>query len=64
MILMDILLISTSKPYKGSGTGLTEYAYQLSEHLKPMPSNGSSIDFLYSLSRFSLRTLFHGRLYV
>ena len=47
---MDILLISTSKPYKGSGTGLTEYAYQLSEHLKPILTNDSSIDFLYSLS--------------
>ena len=59
---MDILLISTSKPYKGSGTGLTEYAYQLSEHLKPMLSNGSSINFLYSLSdskRNNIKGLFH-----
>ena len=47
---MKLLVISTIKPYKGSGTGLTEYAYQLSEHLRPMLSNGSSIDFLYSLS--------------
>ena len=47
---MKILIITTNKPYKGSGTGLTEYVYQLSEHLRPMPSNGSSINFLYSLS--------------
>ena len=46
---MKIYLISSVKLYKGSGTGLTEYAYQLSEHLRPMLSNGSSIDFLYSL---------------
>ena len=59
---MDILLISTSKPYKGSGTGLTEYAYQLSEHLRLMLSNGSSIDFLYSLSdskRNNIKGLFY-----
>ena len=59
---MNILLISTSKPYKGSGTGLTEYAYQLSEHLKLMLSNGSSIDFLYSLSD-SKRNNIKGLLY-
>ncbi len=47
---MKILIITTSKPYKGSGTGLTEYIYQLSEHLRPMLSNDSSINFLYSLS--------------
>ena len=59
---MNILLISTSKPYKGSGTGLTEYAYQLSEHLKLMLQNGSSINFLYSLSdskRNNIKGLFH-----
>ena len=59
---MNILLISTSKPYKGSGTGLTEYAYQLSEHLKPMLSNNDRIDFLYSLSdskRNNIKGLFH-----
>ena len=47
---MNILLISISKPYKGSGTGLTEYAYQLSEHLKLILPNNSSTDFLYTLS--------------
>ena len=47
---MKLLVISTIKPYKGSGTGLTEYAYQLSEHLKPMLSNNDRIDFLYQLS--------------
>ena len=59
---MDILLISTSKPYKGSGTGLTEYAYQLSEHLKQIFSNNDRIDFLYSLSdskRNNIKGLFH-----
>ena len=59
---MNILLINTTKPYKGSGTGLTEYAYQLSEHLRPMLSNGSSIDFLYSLSD-SKRNNIKGLLY-
>ena len=59
---MKILIITTSKPYKGSGTGLTEYAYQLSEHLRLMLSNGSSIDFLYSLSD-SKRNNIKGLLY-
>ena len=59
---MNILLISTSKPYKGSGTGLTEYAYQLSEHLKLTLSNNDRIDFLYSLSD-SKRNNIKGLLY-
>ena len=59
---MNILLISMSKPYKGSGTGLTEYAYQLSEHLKQIFSNNDRIDFLYSLSdskRNNIKGLLH-----
>ena len=59
---MNLLFINTIKPYKGSGTGLTEYAYQLSEHLKPMLSNNARIDFLYSLSdskRNNIKGLFH-----
>ena len=59
---MKLLVISTIKPHKGSGTGLTEYAYQLSEHLKPMLSNGSSINFLYLLSdskRNNIKGLFY-----
>ena len=59
---MKLLVISTIKPYKGSGTGLTEYAYQLSEHLKLMLSNNDRIDFLYSLSdskRNNIKGLLH-----
>ena len=59
---MKLLVISTVKPHKGSGTGLIEYAYQLSEHLKLMLSNDSSIDFLYSLSD-SKRNNIKGLLY-
>ena len=59
---MKILIIAISKPYKGSGAGLTEYSYQLSEHLKPILPNGSSIDFLYSLhnsKRNNIKGLLH-----
>ena len=59
---MKPLFISIVKPYKGSGTGLTEYSYQLSEHLKPILSNGGSIDYLYSLSdskRNNIKGLLH-----
>ena len=59
---MNILLISTTKPYKGSGSGLTEYAYQLSEHLKSLMSHNDSIDFLYALEN-SKRNNIKGLLY-
>ncbi len=59
---MDILLISMTKPYKGSGTGLTEYAYQLSEHLGPLLSDNSNIDFLYAIED-SKRNNIKGLLY-
>ncbi len=59
---MKILLLSNIKPYKGSGTGLTEYAYQLSEHLKPLMLHNSSIDFLYALED-SKRNNIKGLLY-
>ena len=59
---MKILIIITTKPYKGSGTGLTEYAYQLSEHLKPLMPHNNSIDFLYALGD-SKRNNIKGLLY-
>ena len=59
---MKILIITTTKPYKGSGTGLTEYAYQLSEHLKPPLSDNSNIDFLYAIED-SKRNNIKGLLY-
>ncbi len=46
---MNILIISTSKLYRGSGTGLTEYAYQLSEHLMRILNKRDKIEFLYAL---------------
>ena len=51
MYSMKILIISTINPYKGSGTGLTEYAYQLKTHMKPLLSNEDSIEVLYALER-------------
>ena len=46
---MNILLLSTSKPYNGSGSGLTEYAYQLISNLKPMLKRKDKIEYLYAL---------------
>ena len=48
---MKILIISTVKPYEGSGSGLAEYAYQLVKHMKPLLKKGGSIDELYALER-------------
>ena len=47
---MKICIISSSKPHEGSGLGLTEYAYQLEMHLKPLLSKGDRIDEVYALS--------------
>jgi glycosyltransferase involved in cell wall biosynthesis len=46
---MKILIISAIKPYKGSGSGLTEYPYQLISHMKPLLSKNDLIDELYAL---------------
>ncbi|OJT94526.1 MAG: hypothetical protein JJ59_00145 [Candidatus Micrarchaeum sp. AZ1] len=59
---MKLLIISQAKPYKGSGTGLTEYAYQLSEHLKPMLKNSNSMEYLYALKE-SKRSNIAGLIY-
>ncbi|MCW6161554.1 MAG: glycosyltransferase [Candidatus Micrarchaeales archaeon] len=59
---MKILVINAVKPYCGSGTGLAEYAYQLSEHLKLLMPHNSSIDFLYALED-SKRNNIKGLLY-
>jgi hypothetical protein len=48
-IFMKILLISTAKPYKGSGSGLTEYAYQLITHMEQSLSKNDSVEELYAL---------------
>ena len=48
---MKILLINNTMPYRGSGSGLTEYAYQLARHLKPLLSESDSIGVLYALSK-------------
>lgn len=47
---MRIMLINQIKPYKGSGSGLTEYAYQLEMHLKPMLTGKDSLDNFYALN--------------
>ena len=46
---MKILIISTVRPHKGSGSGFTEYAYQLIKHLRPLLSKSDSISNLYAL---------------
>ena len=47
---MKICIISSSKLHEGSGLGLTEYAYQLERHLKPLLSKNDRIDNIYALS--------------
>lgn len=42
-------MVSTVKPYEGSGSGLTYYAYQLIKHMKPLLSKHDRIDELYAL---------------
>ena len=42
-------MISTVKPYNGSGSGFTDYAYQLIKHIKPLLSKNDSIDELYAI---------------
>ena len=59
---MNLLFASIVKPYKGSGTGLTEYTYQLSEHLKSPLSSNSDINFLYAIED-SKRNNIKGLLY-
>ena len=46
---MRILLISTIKSYKGSGSGLLEYTYRLISNLKPMLKRKDKIEELYAL---------------
>ena len=48
---MKLLIISQAKPYKGSGTGLTEYAYQLLSHIKKLLTKYDSIEELYALEK-------------
>ena len=59
---MNILLISTNKPYEGSGIGITEYTYQLSEHIQRILSKPDKIEFLYALDE-SKRNNIKGLLY-
>lgn len=47
---MKILIISTVRPHKGSGSGFTEYAYQLIKHLRPLLSKSDSISNIYALN--------------
>ena len=59
---LKILIITTIKPYKGSGTGITEYTYQLFEHLKPILPKSNNINFLYPLldsKRNNIKGLLH-----
>ena len=44
-------MISTVKPYEGSGSGLTEYAYQLTAHMKPLLLKRDSLELLYALDQ-------------
>ncbi len=47
---MQICIISTYLPSNGSGLGLTEYTYQLENHIKPLLSKKDSIENLYAIS--------------
>ena len=60
--MMKILIVTATKPYKGSGTGITEYTHQLSEHLKPILPNNNSVYFLYAIGD-SKRNNIKGLLY-
>ena len=60
---MRICIISSSKPHEGSGLGLTEYAYQLERHLKPLLSKNDRIDEVYALSQ-AQRNDMSGLIYV
>ena len=60
--MMKILIVTATKPYKGSGTGITEYTHQLSEHLKPILPNNNSVYFLYAIGdskRNNIKGLFY-----
>ncbi len=59
---MNILLISASKPYKGSGIGIIEYTYQFSEHIRHLLNKKDKIEFLYALNE-SKRNNTKGLLY-
>ena len=59
---MKILIISTTKPYKGSGAGITEYTYQTIMHIKPLLSKNDSIENIYAIPE-SKRNNITGLLY-
>ena len=46
---MKLLIISAVKPCKGSGAGITEYTYQLSEYIKQLIYKKDKIEFFYAL---------------
>ena len=48
---MRIAIISAIKPYEGSGSGITEYTYQLLTHLKRLLSKADQVTTLYTLKR-------------
>ncbi|MEM3841649.1 MAG: hypothetical protein QXN59_03075 [Candidatus Micrarchaeaceae archaeon] len=47
---MKICIISTAKPHKGSGLGITEYAYQLEKHLRLLLSEKDVVEDIYGLA--------------
>ena len=48
---MKILIISTIKPYSGSGSGITDYTYQLINHISPLLNKSDSIKVLFALDK-------------
>jgi glycosyltransferase involved in cell wall biosynthesis len=44
-------MLSSVGPYAGSGTGITEYSYQLYRHIKKISSAGTTINKLYALPK-------------
>ncbi len=59
---MKILIITSIRPYIGSGSGIAEYSYRLIEHIKRMLTKYDKIDCLYVLSK-SKRNDIKGILY-
>ena len=55
-------MLSSVRSYAGSGTGITEYNYQLYKYIKKISSSGTTIDKLYALPK-SKRNNMGGILY-
>ena len=47
---MKIAIVNAIRPSSGSGSGITEYAYQLITHLKPLLSKQDTLDEIYAIN--------------